>query len=207
MSTASCYDIILFDVGGVLVDFQGSKRLFELAGGENTPEKLAEFRRVTTPWVRKLESGACTVDEFTRGHLAEWPSGLTPQGLVEELESWPLSIYPGALELLEALRENFTLACLSNTNPIHWPLQRDRMGLGKYFQHQYVSYEIGGLKPDAAVFAHVIDDLSCDPRRVLFLDDREENVEAAVNAGFDSRCVRGIEDTRETLRKMNLTND
>lgn len=201
---ASPYEIILFDVGGVLVEFKGSRRLMELVDGEITQEKIRAFGRATTPWVRKLESGACSIEEFARGHLEAWPAGLTPEGLIQELESWPLKLYPGAIELLDSLHERHTLGCLSNTNPIHWPLQRDGMGLGDYFSRQYVSYEIGVLKPDAAVFAHVIEDLACEPGRILFLDDRGENVEAAIAAGIQARRVKGIEETRAALDALNL---
>ena len=200
----SPYEIILFDVGGVLVEFRGSPRLIELVDGEVTKEKIRAFRRVTGPWVRKLESGACSVEEFARGHLEDWPSDLTPEGLIEELESWPLNLYPGAIELLQSLQKRHTLGCLSNTNPIHWPLQRDGMGLGDYFSRQYVSYEIGALKPDSAVFEHVIEDLACEPERILFLDDREENVEAATAMGIEARRVKGIDETRAALESLNL---
>ena len=201
---SSPFEIILFDVAGVLVEFKGSQRLLELADGEVTREKARAFQRVTMPWVRKLESGACSISEFARGHLEDWPSGLTPEGLIEELESWPLRLYPGAIELLDSLQGRHRLGCLSNTNPIHWPLQRDGMGLGGYFSRQYVSYEIGGVKPDTAVFEHVIEDLACDPGLILFLDDRAENVEAAVAAGMEARKVKAIDETRAALDALGL---
>ena len=202
--STSPYEIILFDIGGVLGEFKGSMHLIELVEGETTEDKIRAFHRVTRPWVRMLESGACSIEKFARGHLEDWPTGLTPEALIEELESWPLKLYPGAIELLNSLQDRHTLGCLTNTNPIHWPLQRDGMGLGGYFLRQYVSYEVGHLKPDPAVYEHVIDDLACEPGRILFLDDRGENVEAAIAVGIQAMQVKGIDETRSALDSLNL---
>ena len=45
----SPYEIILFDVGDVLVEFKGSWRLIEQVNGEITEEKIRVFCRATTP--------------------------------------------------------------------------------------------------------------------------------------------------------------
>ena len=204
MTANQAYQCILFDIGGVLVEFKGSSGLVDLAKEVLTRNQIREYRRKTAPWVKKLESGACTVEEFAEGFLTEWPLKVTPQELLTEIQGWPLRMFPGAAEMLERLSKDHRLACLSNTNPLHWPKERDEMGMGRIFDRSYISYEIGHLKPDAGAYLHAIADLGCEPGRILFLDDNLANVEAARELGIDAHRTAGFDEARSTLRSLGL---
>ena len=78
------------------------------------------------------------------------------------------------------------------------------MNVGRLFSRHYISYEIGHLKPDAKAFQHAIDDLNCPPEQILFLDDREENIEAARNLGMGARRTVGIDEVRAVLLELDL---
>ena len=198
------YSIILFDIGGVLVEFKGSKGLLDLSREPLTREQIKDYRKKTAVWIRSMESGKCSVEEFAEGFLREWPMKVGAEEFLAELRTWPLRLFPGVAETLQQLSKNFTVACLSNTNPLHWPRERDAMGLGRLFSRQYISYEIGYLKPDSKAFQHAIDDLNCPPGQILFLDDREENIEAARNLGMGARRTVGIDEVRAVLLELGL---
>lgn len=55
------------------------------------------------------------------------------------------------------------------------------------------------MKPDHAIFEHVIDDLGLPPREVLFVDDNEMNVAGAAQAGLSAEVARGVEQARSVL--------
>lgn len=200
----SPYRIILFDVSGVLAEFKGSRALRHLALKEPDPERLARRRREGSHWVKQWESGQCSDLEFAEGFLAAWPLQITAQEFFEELHGWPRGLYPGVAQLLSQLRGRIRLAVLTNTNPLHWPIVRDRYGLGRLIPRQYVSYEIGLLKPDPRAYEHVIADLQMEPGEILFLDDRRENVDSARAIGIEARETKGIDAVRAELEAVGL---
>jgi putative hydrolase of the HAD superfamily len=54
------------------------------------------------------------------------------------------------------------------------------------FAHHTFSHRLGIAKPDAAIYLHAAEGLGVAPQEILFIDDREENIEAAVVAGMNA---------------------
>ncbi|GMA31293.1 HAD-IA family hydrolase [Litorihabitans aurantiacus] len=62
-----------------------------------------------------------------------------------------------------------------------------------------VSGEIGLVKPDPAIYRHLVAQHDVDPARAVFVDDREENVVAARALGFHGRVFLTAERLRAEL--------
>ena len=76
----------------------------------------------------------------------------------------------------------------------------DTLGLSQHFDGLAYSADLGAMKPDAEFFRRVQQRLPCrSPDDVLFLDDRLENVEAALGHGWRARHYRSIDDLRAGL--------
>jgi putative hydrolase of the HAD superfamily len=191
--------VLLFDLGGVLVQFDGVRALAELSAGRLHPEAARRFW-ITSPAVAQLETDAIAPEAFASAVVAELGLDVTPQRFLELFETWDRGPLPGARELLAEFRPGHRLACLTNNNAVHWRQLRDRYRLAGEFERCYVSYEMRLRKPDAAVFAHVIRDLAAPPGDVLFLDDNPECVAAGERAGLDARLVRGVDEARRACR-------
>jgi len=194
---------ILFDLGGVLVDFDGITPVLALSAGRLGREEARRFWLVS-PSVRRFETGHCTPDEFARGAVAELGLEVGPDFFLREFLTWDRGPLEGALELLDRLRPRFLLACLSNNNELHWRRLRDQMGLGGKFHRCYLSHELGLVKPDREVFDYVVRDLAMSPGRILFLDDNPECVQAAAAVGLTARKAHGLGEVRAVLASMNL---
>ena len=192
------HQVILFDLGGVLVEFDGIEPLIALTNGRLNKDTARRFW-LESPWVRRFEIGACPPLAFASGVVDELKLSMSPDALLAEFLSWEKGPYPGALNLLETLRPHFTLACLSNNNILHWNYLRDQLGFGNPFHVSYLSQELGLMKPDSAVFQAVLEDLAVPGSRILFLDDNPECVEAALRSGIDARRVDGIENVLALL--------
>lgn len=52
------------------------------------------------------------------------------------------------------------------------------------FDHLTFSHRLRTAKPEAAIYRHAAAGLGVDPAQVLFIDDREENIEGARRAGM-----------------------
>ena len=55
------------------------------------------------------------------------------------------------------------------------------------------------MKPDPAVYEHVVRTVGAAPERMLFLDDSDANVLAARAAGMRAERVRGLDEVRTAL--------
>jgi putative hydrolase of the HAD superfamily len=136
--------------------------------------------------------------------LAEFGLPIEAAQFLEEFTVWPKGVFAGSFELLEQLSASHRLACLSNTNALHWPRVCDEMGLARYFEFSFASHLVGMLKPDLAIFQHVIEQLGVPAERILFLDDNQLNVASAQSAGMVARRVAGLDEVRAALADLGV---
>ncbi len=79
------------------------------------------------------------------------------------------------------------------------------MGIDTLFHDVCNSATMGLMKPDVASFAHVADEvLGVAPERLLFIDDRLENVEGALEAGWHAVQMRDAEGVAAVLRRLRV---
>jgi putative hydrolase of the HAD superfamily len=190
-------DIVLFDLGGVLIDFGGVDKMKELAHIDD--DELLWHRWLTCPWVRRFECGECSEAAFAAGMVDEWDLDLTPEDFLDQFQSWLGGPLPGAEALLDEVRRTHPAGCLSNTNALHWEQNFVRWPILDAFDFRFLSFQLGIVKPDRALFERVAELLPVDADRVFFLDDNLVNVESAREVGFLAAHVRGVAQARQAL--------
>lgn len=201
--TSSPIQVILFDLGGVLVEFDGIAPLIVLSDNKLDREGARRFW-LASPSVRKFETGQCGAEEFALGAMSELGLTMAPEVFMRQFVSWDRGPMDGALSLLDALKPRYLLACLSNNNELHWNRLLKETKLPEKFHRCYLSHEIGLMKPDQASFDHVVRDLGTQPEHILFFDDNPECVEAARTLGFHARRARGVGEVRAVLSELGL---
>jgi HAD superfamily hydrolase (TIGR01493 family) len=195
--------IVIFDLGGVLIDWDGANGLRELLGDAFSPEAARKFW-LESPAVRSFESGRSTSDEFARKAVEELSLSMSPDEWFRQFFSWDRGPFPGSSDLLSALESKCELGCLSNNNELHWSQIKDHWGFGRFFRYQYLSHEIGMIKPDPEIFEYVLRDLGVPPERILYLDDNPECVEAALKFNLRAAKARGLNEVRQVLSSVGL---
>lgn len=126
-------ELLLFDLGGVLIDFSGIRDLSRLLRVPITEEAIHR-KWSTCPTLRSFETGQITVDQFSRQFVEEWDLVVTPDTFIGEFSSWTRGFLPGAQELLAALKGRFRLVCLSNSNAAHWQQNAEVLGIFNSFE-------------------------------------------------------------------------
>ena len=192
-------EMLLFDLGGVLVEFTGIEPLIALTQGKLNREEARLFW-LESPWLARYETGNCNELEFAAGTIADLRINMDEHTFLREFVSWEKGPYPGALELLDRLAQRYTLACLTNNNELHWNTLNAMCGIESKFKKCYVSYLLGYKKPAPQIFSHVLADCGITADKILFFDDNPECIEGARQAGIQGYCVRGME---ELLVKLN----
>lgn len=82
-------------------------------------------------------------------------------------------------------------AMLSNCNPEVMGRVRAQRPVGRFFDTMVVSWEVGFLKPDPAIYRLALERLAVDAGEALFVDDRAENVAAAEVVGLQGLRFTG----------------
>jgi len=195
--------LLLFDLGGVLVEYSGLRDLAPLLPTVLSPEDL-RARLLACPHMNAFELGALPPDEFAAAFVRDWGIRLAPDRFLAEFRSWTRCLLPGARELLQALRPRFRVAALSNSNATHWERNLAELGIGDLFDALFSSHELRLHKPDPAIYRVVLERLGVTPAAVIFFDDSAANVAAAHVLGLRAYQVEGVEQLRACLDRLQL---
>lgn len=91
-------------------------------------------------------------------------------------------------EVISVLARHTRVACLSNTNHLHWEvLLRDYPAMN-LFEVKMASHLMNCAKPDVRIYEQAAGILQLPPGELLFFDDKVENVDAARRCGWNA-CV------------------
>lgn len=193
---------LLFDLGGVLVEFDFGRALQAWAG--HSALSLAELRskfRFDAAYERH-ERGEITAREYF-SHLA---STLRLTAEQEQIESGWNAIFIREIEetraLVQAARRKLPCYVFTNTNASHmaaWSSMFPELASG--FERIFASHEMGMRKPERPAFEYICRTLGLAPQSILFFDDLPDNVQGALDAGLRGVCVRSPADVARALRE------
>jgi glucose-1-phosphatase len=195
-------EIVLFDIGGVLARFAGIAVLQELTGSASELDVSARW--LMSPWVRKFESGGCTDTEFAAGIVEEWELPYSAEEFLKIFPTWLDDPFEGAEQMVRETSGRRGVGCLSNTNSLQWNGMISHWPIANYFEHRFLSFELGAVKPDAVIYELVIERLPVPPANVLFLDDNPLNVEGANTAGLRAEQAIGVTEARAVLERYGI---
>ena len=195
--------VVLFDLGGVLFQLAGVRDFGEMIGESDDNDVLNRW--VTCPWVQRYDRGECSSEDFAAGMVSRHRINLSSETFLERFRTWVPGPKAGAQELVQKTKASgVTVVCLSNTNEAHWKADNGLATFVELFDHRFLSFEIGFVKPESNAFAHVVTELGCEPSEILFLDDVQVNVEAARNHGIDAICASDVDSARDALEARGL---
>ncbi len=201
MKNSSHIEAVVFDWGGVII--------------ENPGEGILKFLKKQFPGVETTGIDETIFSDFQKGAFSEaelWKK-------LGAAESIDLEQYGGSLwrlafestytekkpivELAKTLQQQgITTAMLSNTEEPSVVMLMDM----KYtcFDHFYFSCSWGLVKPDPAIYYRCIEALDLPAEKMLFIDDKEENIVAAERAGMQGHVMRDYAGLDRRLDELNL---
>ena len=202
MSEIKC---VLFDIGGVLVDWHMSWITSEVSKRFEINENM--LSDVFSKHLHNLDSG--NVQEKT--FWDKIADDVNSHTLKENTESlWNTYFRKNAkpnqdvINLAKTIRENsYTMGIISNIEEITHRVVEDWNVL-EHFEHKFMSYQIGFSKPDSRIYEHVIERLPFDPTQMIFIDDKAPNVEAAKRSRINAIHFTGFSELVESLSGYDL---
>ena len=190
-------ELLLFDLGGVLVDFSGTRDLARLMRTPATPQEILK-RWLACPHTTAYEGGQLSADGWASRFVRDWDLDVLPDVFLEAFASWSRGFFPGSVELLAELRPRYRLAALSNSNELHWK-RNEELGILREFEFTLASHQIGCCKPDPAIFHAALNAAKLPPEAVIFFDDQPANVAGAASCGIQAFQVDGVTGVRDRL--------
>jgi HAD superfamily hydrolase (TIGR01509 family) len=194
-------DVLVFDMGGVLFDFQGDRMLGAASRGRRF--RRAEVRGSWLPLMQRFETGVGSELEFAQTVVSTYDLKLDAAEFLTAFRGAALGFYAGAVALVEELAERQRVLSLSNTNSVQWPVVLAGLAPRDPFHAHHPSHLSGFHKPDPRAFTAIAADHALDSR-FYFFDDREENVAAARALGWHAARVRGVAETRRACAELGL---
>lgn len=180
----SAPEAVIFDLGGVLVDWNPHHLYRHLIPDE---AERCRFLAEVCPqsWNERQDAGR-PVAEATAERAALFPEHAeliaAYYGRWEEMLAGAVA---GSVAVLEALHaRGVPLYALTNWSAELFPVARRRFEFLQRFRGIVVSGEEKLIKPDAAIFELLCRRHGLTPARTAFIDDNPANVEAARRLGF-----------------------
>ena len=177
---------VIFDLGRVLVNIDNTLLVKKLSKGLEAAD-LQELARKTMrdPAMVAFNTGRIGPEEFY------WRMCETYR-LEPDFETfkrlWCEIFYTmdGMEDLVSSLNSRLVIGLLSDTDPIHWEhIQTTWPWIGR-IKKPTLSYEVGVMKPNAAIYLTAARNVATELAHCLFIDDLEANVEGARAVGMQA---------------------
>lgn len=192
MQEKSKYKNIIFDLGGVLIDWRPKD--FLKAIFIDQPEVLKKFAQGLTGNVKdefekigqSANRGTMTVDQFSQALAQSLDIDLHHAAYyVEKLPTYLVPIEEGLDILRKVKQAGYRVYILSNF-PQEWfdPIEQ-QYDFFKLFDGGIISYRVGQVKPEPAIYHTLLNQYELLPHECLFIDDLPQNIEAGILCGID----------------------
>ena len=185
---SSAVKLIYFDLGNVLLHFDhelACQQMANVSGIAVDAVRECVFD-ISTGLQWKYERGEITSREFFQLYCDR----LEVRPDFDALLLAGSDIFTVNASIIPIVRQIKTtgmrLGILSNTCPAHWEFVSGgsyRL-LPGYFDAIALSYQLKAMKPDRECFDNAAELAGVEPNEIVFIDDREDNIAGAVDAGW-----------------------
>jgi putative hydrolase of the HAD superfamily len=175
---------VLFDFGQVIASFDLDRMIRNLADvSGTTPATIRAHMAVVRDLAIRYESGGLTTDGF-------FAAVRERTGLPFDRERFRhaycdiFAPIEGTQHLIRALKPRYRLALVSNTSEWHFEYGIRPVSVFPLFDTVTLSYEVGAMKPDPAVYHDALRKLHLPAAACAYIDDLQANVDAAAALGM-----------------------
>lgn len=191
---------VIFDAGGVLLEWDPPRIIAQLYPDPQDQAQIREHIFDHPDW-HEYDRGTLT-EANVAAHFAQ-RSGRTPEEIRQLLRATAESLRPidSTIRLLEDLAAaGVHLYLLSNMPEATFNILVKRHEFFGYFKHLVISGKILMLKPEHAIYRHLVETTGIVPAESVFIDDLTRNVIAARESGLHAIQFTTAEACRAELR-------
>jgi len=191
---------VVFDMGGVLLEWNPASTIAELYPDTAIQAVIRQQMFEHADW-HEFDRGTLTYEDAVQ-HFAK-QTGRSPDETRRLIHATRESLRPitGTVELLDQLAAGGVHLYLLSNMPVSTfdYLVRQHKFFG-HFKHLVISGAILLVKPEPAIYKHLVEQTGIVPAESVFIDDLLKNVIAARECGFEAIQFRDPASCREELR-------
>jgi len=196
-------DVVLFDIGGVLLTNSWDvKERAETAAHFDLD--LDELQSRHAEIVELWERGGVTMSTYLDVAVFYEPRNFSRDEFISTMLDQSKVLPDGAIPVLRQLASSgkYLLGALNNESRELNEYRLKAFGLRDCFDVTLTSCYLGLRKPDHAMYQRAVDITGRPPERIVFIDDRQENVAGAATAGLIAIHYTGEDALREELSRL-----
>ncbi|VNM33769.1 hydrolase [Streptococcus pneumoniae] len=195
---------IIFDLGNVLIEWNKEKILSKICKNDLEYNLFNKFVFQSNLWI-DLDNGKISL-EFLENQLID-EMGHQYQDQIHELVwNWfnYVDLYDEVYELIKQLKKkNFQIYVLSNTSSIfHILLDSVLSKVSSVLDGYVISCEVKMMKPQKEIYLSLVNKYQLDIKDCIFLDNLEENVEAARTLGIKAFQIKERKEISNILKDL-----
>ncbi|QEO10422.1 HAD family hydrolase [Protaetiibacter larvae] len=195
--------VVVFDYGEVISMSQSEHDRLALLG--TASQEAADFWPVYWRHRDALDRGELRVVAYWNAVAADlgasWDLPTIQRLWAIDFRSW-ISVEPGTVELIAELHAGGTRTALLSNAGFDFGDPFRNSPIATVFEKVFVSAELGLLKPEPAIYRHVIAELGIDASQLVFIDNKPANVEGATALGATGHVFTGVHGLREFLETL-----
>jgi len=201
---------IIFDIGGIIIPEKEDFIIKEIARYLNfdVSKHQYKYKKIIDYARRKLTTGKLKIIDLFKKILK---ISRKKDVKAEELLNLFIKLYKkhctklnqGVLDLIKKLKKNYNVIGLTNTEMEIAKINKAN-GVFDIFKKCYISTEMKMMKPDRQIFETVLNDLNAKPEETVFIDDREENVNAAKKLMINTILYSNVWQLKKKLVELGI---
>jgi putative hydrolase of the HAD superfamily len=199
------FDVILFDVGGVLLT-NGWDHGERAAAAKYFKLDLSQLEARHPAPYDAWERGTISVKDYLNAAVFYEPRHFSQDDFFGFMLNQSKLLPDGALGIVEELAasHNCMLGALNNEARETNEFRFKSFGLRDYFAVALSSCYLGLRKPEPAIYRRALDILGRPAERILFIDDRPENVAGAADEGMKTILFQGGDALKSELASFGV---
>jgi hypothetical protein len=193
---------LIFDVGGVLLEYQWYKALTDLGYDETEAQEVGK-KLVRDPIWPMMDYGVMTIDEVREKLKLVYPE---LEEMMAEILKNPKVLAVPRPEIWDQIRRlkeaGYRIFLLSNYGEELWEAHVAHQPFMQHVEDAVISCRIHMVKPQRRIYTYALQKFGIRGEESVFFDDRPENTLAARKAGLPAITVSSREDLNQILERL-----
>jgi len=193
---------IVFDIGNVLIAFSWRDCMRECGIKEEYLERIANATVRSQNW-NELDRGVLSDDEILEKFVESDPECGDMIRTFFERVTYSMPPYDYSEKWLATLRRRgYKVYLLSNFSDHNFNVNVPQYTFLNETDGKVISYIYKCIKPEREIYDILLNKYSLSAEECVFIDDRADNIEAAISCGMNGIVFTSYDDANEKLNAL-----
>lgn len=196
---------IILDVGKVLVEWEPDEAFRKLGFDGETSHAVAEATVLSPDW-NELDRSMLSNEELLAGFIGKAPEYETEIRLMWDNIGLPIYQYEYSRPWIQRMKQKgYRVYILSNYSRWTYENTAEALSFLEDVDGAVFSFQVQQIKPEPEIYRSLLEKYSLKPEECVFLDDRQENLDAAAAQGIVGIRFTTYEEAVRSLQEYGVT--